>query len=415
MKFLPFSYPQLQTLAWWCPSSPFSHYDAIICDGAVRSGKTFCMSLSFFTWAMASFHDQQFALCGKTVSALRRNLLSPLLPLLRSFGFLCVESLSRNCLTVRFAGHRNTFYLFGGRDESSHALIQGATFAGVLLDEVVLMPRSFVDQACARCSVPGSRIWFNCNPQSPSHWFYQHWILHARDRNALYLHFSLDDNPALSPTVRQRYQRLYSGVFYRRFILGQWVAAQGRIYDFFDDSFVCPPPEGPFDQWVVSCDYGTVNPASFGLWGLRGGIWYRLREFYFDARREGFQKTDADYVQDLLRLTDGLPLSAVVVDPSAASFIEALRRQGLPVRKAVNDVLSGIRITADLLKSRQIVICSSCADAIREFDLYSWDDAALGRDIPIKENDHAMDDIRYFAATIVHPHDDPFAALWVER
>lgn len=416
MKFETFSDKQALTLTWWSAASPYAGMDAIICDGAVRSGKTLCMGISFICWAMRCFNGMQFGMCGKTIVSLRRNVVSTVLPVMRDLGFVCEEKLSKNLFTVSFGGRSNTFYLFGGRDEGSQALIQGATFAGVLLDEAALMPRSFVEQSCARCSVSGSKLWFNCNPEGPGHWFYTEWIKKCSERNALYVHFALEDNPALSRKIIARYRRMYSGVFYRRFVLGEWVASQGRVYDFFDESYVSPAPTGELEEYAVSCDYGTANPASFGLWGRSAEIWYRIREFYYSSRAEGAQKTDAEYVGDLKALCGGLHISAVVCDPSAASFIEALRREGFPVIKADNDVLSGIRITADLLKSRRLVICSACADAIREFSLYSWDEKREGRDAPIKQFDHAMDDIRYFAATIAAPRNgDIFAATFVER
>ena len=298
-----FSQKQRRVLTWWCRPGD---WEAIICDGAVRSGKTFSMGLSFFLWAMARFNGRQLGLCGKTITSLRRNLLAELVPYLRRLGFDCWERRSENLLTVRLGGHENRFLLFGGRDESSAALIQGSTLAGVLLDEAALMPRSFVEQAVARCSVAGSRRWFNCNPENPQHWFYREWILRARERRALYLHFTMEDNPALSPRIRARYRSAYSGVFYRRFVLGEWTAAQGRVYDFFDrDRDSAPVPEGDFQEWRISVDYGTANPASFGLWGRQGEIWYRVGEFYYDSRREGRQKTDAEYVRDLRELAEG--------------------------------------------------------------------------------------------------------------
>ncbi|MGI5935769.1 MAG: PBSX family phage terminase large subunit [Oscillospiraceae bacterium] len=416
MKFESFSPRQVEALTWWSDSSPYRDLDAIICDGAVRSGKTLCMGISFVCWAMRRFSGRQFGLCGKTISSLRRNLINSLLPVLRDLGFYCAEKVSENLITVSFGGGTNRFYLFGGKDEGSSALIQGITLAGVFMDEVALMPRSFVEQACARCSVEGSKIWFSCNPEGPEHWFYREWIRKAAQRRALYLHFTIEDNPSLSREIIARYRRMYSGVFYRRFILGEWVAAQGRVYDFFDDSYVKDPPREPLEEYVISCDYGTANPASFGLWGRKGSVWYRLREYYYDSRREGSQKTDAEYVRDLLSLAGGRKLRAVVVDPSAASFIEALRRENMPVVKAENDLLSGIRLTASLLKSGRLVICRDCADAIREFSLYCWDeDAGGGRDVPLKENDHAMDDIRYFAATVASRPRKAFFARWVER
>ena len=173
MELDRFSPKQRQVLTWWCDRSPWREREAIICDGAVRSGKTLCTGLSFFCWAMRRFNGESFGLCGKTVGSLRRNLIAGLLGLLGELGFRCEDRVSRNQIRVNFGGRENTFYLFGGKDEGSAALIQGVTLAGALLDEVALMPRSFVEQACARCSVEGSRLWFSCNPESPGHWFYR--------------------------------------------------------------------------------------------------------------------------------------------------------------------------------------------------------------------------------------------------
>jgi PBSX family phage terminase large subunit len=373
------------------------------------------MGLSFLCWAMRRFDGAQFALCGKTQGSLRRNLLIGLRAAAVPWGFEWKENVSRGEVEVSFGGHRNLFYVFGGGDEGASARIQGSTLAGVLLDEVALMPRSFVEQACARCSVEGAKLWFNCNPEGPYHWFYQEWIQKAAERKLLYLHFTMDDNPALSPEIRARYRRMYTGAFYRRFILGEWTAAQGLVYDFFDNSYLGRPDREP-EEFVISCDYGTRNPASFGLWGRVGGVWYRLSEFYYDARKEGGQRTDAEYEQDLRRLAGGRAIRLVVVDPSAASFIEVLRRAGWPVVKGENDVLAGIRLTADLLRSGRIVIGPECKDAIQEFGQYSWDERFGGQDRVKKEYDHAMDDIRYFAATVAgRRREEPFGAVAVER
>lgn len=411
---MKFSRQQRIVLNWWRPGNPNCKKEAIICDGAVRSGKTLCMGLSFFLWACSQFQNARFGVCGKTIASLRRNVLSELLPKLQAIGFSVTEKRTENLVRVTYHGHTNDFYVFGGRDESSSSLIQGITFAGILLDEVALMPRSFVEQACARCSVTGSRLWFNCNPEGPHHWFYNEWILGAEQRNCLYLHFTMQDNPSLSPQIRQRYARLYSGVFYRRFVLGQWVAAEGRVYDFFDATNAPPVPKGDFSQWYISCDYGTVNPASFGLWGLQNSVWYRVKEFYFDSRREMRQMTDAEYADALEALAGGRRITAVIVDPSAASFIELLRRRGWNVKKADNDVLSGIRRTSDLLKSGKIVICDTCTDCLRESEQYVWDLKA-GKDAVKKEHDHAMDDMRYFAATVLSKSEAPVAVRAVAR
>lgn len=414
---LRFSDKQKEVLGWWTRGSPHRDRDAIVCDGAVRSGKTMCLGLSFVLWSMTRFRRQQFALCGKTTQSVRRNLLYSVLPVLESLGFQWEEKISRNWLKVRYGPVENTYFLFGGKDEGSAALIQGITLAGVLLDEVVLMPRSFVEQACARCSVTGAKFWFSCNPAGPGHWFYREWICKAQERNLLHLRFFMEDNPTLSPETRQRYERAFQGAFYRRFVLGEWTAAEGLVYDFFDEDMVRPPPAGQAQRWVISCDYGTVNPTSMGLWGKYDGVWYRVKEYYYDARQERRQQTDQEYAQRLRELAGGREIEAVVADPSAASFLEVLRREGWNVRKANNDVLSGIRLTADALKAGRIVICSPCQDAIREFGSYCWDLAAEDKDKVRKEFDHAMEEIRYFVATVAAPEegDDPFFAGYVER
>ena len=413
MSYREFSPKQRRVMTWWMPGGRDGKYEAIICDGAVRSGKTLAMGLSFFLWAMTMFDGCRFGVCGKTIASLRRNVLSEILPRLEALGAKWKEKRSENLVTVTFYGHRNQFYIFGGRDESSASLIQGITFAGVLLDEVALMPRSFVDQACARCSVAGSRLWFNCNPAGPGHWFYKDWILGAEQKNCLRLSFTMEDNPSLTPQIRQRYQNLYSGVFYRRYILGQWAQAEGRVYDFFEPDMVGKAPEN-CEKWYISCDYGTVNPTSMGLWGLHSGVWYRVQEFYFNSRERMRQMTDEEYAGALRNLAGNRTITAVIVDPSAASFIEVLKRKGWRVRKANNDVISGIRLTSDCLKNRRIVICEDCRDCLREMDEYVWD-LRSGKDQVKKENDHAMDDMRYFVSTVLVEKPKGFAACSVER
>ncbi len=415
MSYARFSPKQRTVMTWWIPGNPNAQKEAIVCDGAVRSGKTMAMGLSFFLWASTCFDGMRFGVCGKTISSLRRNVLSEILPRLAQLGAVWKEKRSENLLTLRFLGHENQFYVFGGRDESSASLIQGITFAGILMDEVALMPRSFVEQACARCSVAGSRMWFNCNPAGPSHWFYKTWIQEAEQRNCLRLHFTMEDNPSLTDQIRRRYQRLYTGVFYRRFILGQWVQAEGRVYDFFEPDMVADPPAEPLEKYYISCDYGTVNPTSMGLWGRKNGVWYRIREFYFNSRAEMRQMTDEEYAAAMKKLAGERPITAVVVDPSAASFMEVLRRQGWRVQKAKNDVLAGIRLTADCLKKGKVVICSGCDDCLREMDTYVWNPQGGGLDRVKKENDHAMDDMRYFVSTILGDKQTGIMVCSVER
>ena len=386
-------------MTWWNRPG-LKDFDGILCDGAVRSGKTVSMVIGFFLWSMAAFQGQTFAVCGKTVGALRRNITSRLEDWLGDL-FQIRENCSEQKLVVRDrTGRENTYYLFGGKDESSCKLIQGITLAGVLLDEAALMPRSFVEQACARCSEPSSKLWFNCNPEGPEHWLYKEWIQKAKEKNMLHLHFTMDDNPALPEAIRRRYETLYTGVFYRRFILGQWCMAEGLVYQFDRERHV-KEPENAEGRYFISVDYGTRNPFSAGLWQVCGGKAYRIREFYHNGRETGKLLTDEEYCDALEELAGDLPVEQVVVDPSAASLMAALRRRGrFRVRRARNDVLPGICLVAALLKSGALLICPQCRDTIREFGLYRWEDKGE-KDCVVKENDHAMDDIRYFCASIL--------------
>ncbi len=405
-----FSKKQMQLLTWWCKGSKYCNHDAVICDGAVRSGKTMCMSISFVAWAFYRFNNSAFALCGKTIRSLKRNVVTPMVNMLTEMGFECSEKLSQNILEISLNGRQNTFYLFGGKDESSASLIQGMTLCGVLFDEVALMPKSFVEQAVARCSVNGSKFWFNCNPEYPQHWFRTEWILGKKRKNALYLHFTMDDNPSLSTKMKERYKSLYSGAFYERFILGKWVSAEGCVYPFMKDNMFVDVPDKPFEKYAVSCDYGTVNPASFGLWGYLNGVWYRIDEYYYDSKKEGIQRTDEEHYKALVKLTEGKKIEAVVVDPSAASFIQTIRRHNkFIVTPAKNNVIDGIRKVSTALKNGNVKICNCCSDSIREFGLYRWNTGGI--DAPIKENDHAMDDIRYFVTTIVSKPQQQFVAI----
>ena len=277
------------------------------------------------------------------------------------------------------------------------------------------MPRSFIEQAIARCSVNGSKMWFNCNPDNPSHWFYCEWIRKAAEKKALYIHFTMDDNPSLSRSMKARYRRLYTGAFYDRFILGKWTVSEGTVYPMFSVEKHVTDSIPECGKYVISCDYGTVNPSSFGLWGLSGDIWYRIREYYYSSKKEGVQRTDEEHYAALEELAGGLDIAKVIVDPSAASFIECIRRHGrFRVVKADNDVVSGIRNVSSMLSQGRLMFHESCRDTIREFGLYRWNESS-GRDAPVKENDHAMDDIRYFVTDMLSGSQDAVFAISVPR
>lgn len=391
---MPISNKQKQIMAF-----PFTNYDTLIADGAIRSGKTAFMTLSFVDDAMRRYNNQRFGICGKTVDSTVKNIIMPYLALSYAKDRYNIQWKRTDKIMVVSDGKReNIFEIFGGKDEASFMLIQGRTLAGVLFDEVALQPRSFVEQACARCSVDGSKMWFNCNPASPQHWFYKEWVCDLKKHNAIRLHFQLEDNPSLSQHIIDRYKSMYTGVFYNRYILGEWCVAEGLVYDFGEDNITDEQPKN--GEYYISIDYGTQNPFSAGLWCVLGDKAVRIKEFYYNGREKGIQRTDEEYCDNIDDLAKGYNIRQVVVDPSAASFIASLRKRGYAIRKANNDVLDGIRRTAVYLKNGNIKIHRSCVDSIAEFGLYRWDDKATA-DTVIKENDHAMDEIRYFCNTIM--------------
>lgn len=391
---MPISNKQKQILAF-----PFTKYDALIADGAIRSGKTVFMMVAFVDDAMRRFNNQRFGICGKTVDSTVKNIITPYVGLnYAKEKYAITWKRTDKLLVVSDGEHENIFEIFGGKDESSFMLIQGRTLAGVLFDEVALQPQSFVEQALARCSVEGSRFWFNCNPDVPNHWFYQSWVQKAKEHNALHLHFEIEDNPSLSEKIINRYKTMYSGVFYRRYILGEWCVAEGLVYDFGEDNITDEIPKS--GEYYLSIDYGTMNPFSCGLWCVLGGKAVRIKEYYYSGRGEKVMKTDEEYCDEVDKLTKDYTISKVIVDPSAASFIASLRKRGYSVQKANNDVIDGIRRTSVYLKEGKVLIHRNCADAIREFGLYRWDDKST-EDKVIKENDHAMDEIRYFCNTVL--------------
>lgn len=407
--FSTFSRKQNQVLTWWCEDSPVHDKDGIIADGAIRSGKTISMSLSFVMWAMHTFNGQNFAMCGKTIGSFRRNVLFWLKLMLKSRGYSVTDRRADNLILIRKGDAENYFYIFGGKDERSQDLIQGITLAGVFFDEVALMPESFVNQATGRCSVEGSKFWFNCNPDGPYHWFKLNWIDKRKEKQLLYLHFTMDDNLSLSEKIKIRYRNMYTGVFYKRYILGLWAMAEGIIYDMFSEAQHVKDPS-LFENLLldsnryVSCDYGTQNATVFLLWEKgTDGVWYCTKEYYYSGREEGKQKTDAEYADDLGNWLDKMEIRAIIVDPAAASFIAELRKRGFKIIKAKNDVEDGIRLVATKLNLQKIVFSTTCINTIKEFASYIWDKKAAenGEDKPVKQYDHAMDAVRYFVYTIL--------------
>lgn len=400
-KWGPISPKQLKVLTWWREGSPVADKEIIICEGAIRSGKTIPMSLSFVEWAFATFDEELFGITGKTIGALRQNVILPLKKILKGRGYSVQDKRVEKVLVVKKNGKTNYFELFGGKDESSQDLIQGRTLAGLLCDEVALQPQSFVNQAIGRCSLVGSKIWFNCNPEGPKHWFKEFFINKFEELNAFHLHFDMDDNWTLSKAIKDRYKRMFSGVFYKRFILGLWVMAEGLIYDIWDEDEHLVNSPKDLDRFIIGVDYGTTNPCVFGLYGWKARDpkkrIYKVKEYYYSSKSSGRQKTDSQYADDIVEFIGDTKLLGLYVDPSAASFIAELRSRGLIVKPADNSVLDGIRFVATFLQTGRFFVDVLCKMTALEFGSYSWDQKAQakGEDKPIKDDDHTMDETRY--------------------
>lgn len=395
----PFSRKQKKVLTWWLPQSPYHDHDMIICDGSIRSGKTIAEIDAYITWSQYNFENQNFILSGKSMGALKRNVLKPMFQILAAKGIPYQYNRSENFIVIG----NNTYYCFGANNEASQDVLQGLTAAGAYADEVALFPQSFVKQMIGRCSVEGSKIWMNCNPEGPYHYIKTDYIDKAEEKKILRLHFTLDDNPTLSRQVKERYRRMFSGVFYQRYILGRWVMAEGVIYDMFDKKkHVVPTIDRNYTRYYVSIDYGTQNPTAFGLWGFFDGVWYKVKEYHHSGREQKKQKTDKEYSDDLKEFLGGIR-ATIIVDPSAASLKAQLKKDGFNVIDAVNDVVNGIRNVATALVEGLIKYNDCCKETFREFSSYVWDEKASnrGEDRPLKENDHHMDSDRYFVNTVV--------------
>ena len=415
--FKPFSEKQLLVLGWWMLPQ-YKNKNALICDGAVRSGKTVSMCFSYVNWATYSYNGYNFAICGKTIASVRRNVIQPLKQMLLSRGYTVQDNRSANVLTISRIwmdkGQRRTatnyFYIFGGGDEGSQDLIQGVTLAGVLFDEVALLAQSFVNQATARCSVEGAKFWFNCNPDSPYHWFNQEWIQKSEEKKALHLHFTMDDNLSLSEEVKERYKSLYTGVFYKRFILGLWVMADGVIYPMFDPDKHVKEVRRNWTRIFLAADFGIQNATTFGIFGYYAPEkrYHQIASYYHSGRTQG-QKTVAEYVRDLIAFIQehNVMPEYIAIDPSAAPLIVEIKknkffqRHNIRVLPAKNNVELGIQVVSYLLNQGKFTLDPSCKNDIEEFGSYIWDEDKLekGKEEILKMNDHAMDKIRYAVMT----------------
>jgi len=383
---------------------PYSKYDALICDGAVRSGKTSIMMWAFVRWAMENFSGQRFGVCGRTVDSCTKNIIVPFTAMsLAKERYIIRWRRGDKVMEVRRGAVTNYFEVFGGKDEASYTLIQGRTLAGVLLDEVVLMPRSFVEQALARCSVDGAKLWFSCNPGSPHHWFYQEWIKRHRERNALYLHFEMRDNPGLSEKTLARYENMYAGIFYDRYVRGLWVAAEGVVYKDFanntekyliDDPLKWAEEQGTeFSVISIGVDFGgTKSATKFQATGItKDHRVVALEEEYIKNEEIDPDALNRRFATFAQMVTSKYGYSQTRADSAETVLIRGLdhtaqkMRLGTQVKNALKlQITDRIRLVVLLMKQGRFKVSRSCPHLIDALQTAIYD--------PDKFEDERLDD-----------------------
>lgn len=377
----------------------------VILHGAVRSAKTITCTVKWLEY-LATGPQGDLVMLGRTRDTLQRNVLNTIRDTVGESNFKWINKQSGELMLL---GRR--VYCLGASNEDAESKLRGATFAGALCDEVNLYPENVFNQLMARLSVKGAQCFCNCNPDNPSHWFYVKYMTNPKIHNKQVWKFFMEDNPALDPAYIADLKAEYSTskVWYERMVLGNWVAAEGLIYDMFDpevhvvrnvSSLIDVHPNAV--TWVVACDYGTSTVMSWGLYAvLPGSRVLKVKEYYYNAQKEKRQKTDAEFGGEFQVWLNGLVPWMVYCDPSASSWKAELRLRGYRVRDADNDVINGIRIVGAALSSKRYLIDASCVNTIKEYQNYSWDEKAseTGQDKPIKKNDHAVDTDRYAIVT----------------
>lgn len=365
-----------------------------IFEGSVRAGKSFICLLRWLEFCRNG-PPGPLVICGRTDKTIKRNIINPMADLV---GDAVRYSIGKGEVQL----YDRTMYVIGANDERAEAKIRGSEFAGALIDELTLIPENFVKMLLSRLSIPKAKLFGSTNPDSPFHWVKTDFIDREKELNCKVFSFTIDDNPSLGEEYKMELKREYQGLWYKRYIEGKWVMAEGAVYDFFDEEInVIKMAKETANYYIVGVDYGTTNPCVFVLIGYNPSSYPNMwleKEYYYNSRETLRQKSDFEYANDLINFIDGYNVEAIYVDPSAASFKQELRRNDVgKVRDAVNDVLPGIRFQGQLLMNGTYKICSNCTETIKEYTNYVWDSkaSARGEDKPIKQNDHACDAQRY--------------------
>jgi PBSX family phage terminase large subunit len=372
-------------------------------EGSVSSGKTITVD---YRWErfVREYPDPSanFLLVGKTERTLKRNVIDPLIEMFGPAVINTTGMVGRG--EIKIWGKR--CYLVGANDAKAESKIRGLTLAGAYCDEMTLYPEDFFQMLITRLREPGAKLFGTTNPDNPNHWLKVNYI-DKKNPDTKVFKLTIDDNPYLDQAYVKHIKSTFTGLYYRRYILGEWCLAEGAIYDMFDEKVHvvsnAPFPLDSRTKWYVGIDYGTNNPTSFLMIGINNGIAYCVKEYYFDSLKAKRQKTDEEYSQDLKTFIGSQKIYQIIIDPSAASFKLLLKRQGYFVRDADHEVINGIRTVGTLLGTRKYYINHACNNHISEFSGYVWDEKSVerGEDKPKKENDHTLDACRYVLHTVL--------------
>ena len=416
--FKPFSDQQRRLIYWWRPGLRSAENDFVIADGSIRSGKTIACIIGFLIWSQEMFLGDSFILAGKTMGALKKNVIKPMLQILEAWGWPYEYIRSGSDAHIEIGA--NTYYLYGANTEASQDAMQGLTAAGAYADEAALFPRSFVDQMIGRCSVTGAKIWMNCNPEGPHHYIREAFLLKTQEKHVYHLHFTMADNLTLSPSVIQRYERAWphGSVFYKRFILGQWVAADGLIYQQFADhvqDYLITDEwlvENQISYAVIGVDFGGTKSAhSFTLTGFTQG--YKqvvvLDEWYCKKRLNPKQLQEA-FVDFVRRARARFKVYEAYCDSAEPTLISGLEMACMQACVAIefNGAIKGpvndrIAFYNSLIAQNRWKIMKHCTHIIEAFEQAVYDDKKPHQDVRLDDglmNVDSLDSTEYSTESV---------------
>lgn len=404
--FQPFSPKQKQLAYWWAEGSPFRDRDMVIADGAIRSGKTVAMLCGFFLWSLRCFEGERFILAGKTIGALKKNVIGPALQILQGWGLPYVYVSSGDEARLEVGG--NVYYLYDAHNERSQDRLQGLTAAGALADEAALFPRNFIEQMIGRCSVEGAKVWLNCNPESPAHYVKTELIDRAEEKRIYHLHFLMDDNLTLSPGTRARYRRMFSGVFYRRFILGEWALTDGLIYPQFanDPNAYTADAPPPIQYAAVGVDFGGTGSAhAFTLTGFTPGMErvVVLDEYYHSNKKDGVlspKQVEDAFVDFVRRAKSRYRVYEARCDSAEQTMIRGLAVAsaraglGIDVKNAVKGPIHDrIAFYNSLIAQGRFLVCRRCENTIRAMKEAVYDPKKPLEDVRLDDGSTNIDSL----------------------